>query len=115
MSVGLCVVWITGRGSQSVTAWFGIGATKGLLAAGVMFLIYGGFDLIQHWALRLSLAASGFLPFRLSVLLRRATDLGFVSRIGGHYIFLHRELLAYFAARFGRQTLTDGEGTEKSQ
>jgi hypothetical protein len=73
------------------------------LAAGLYAgLWYGGADVIYHWVLRLILSAKRLLPLRLSRFLDYAADeLGFLQKVGGGYMFIHRYLLEHFAAKAG--------------
>ncbi len=58
---------------------------------------YGGLDFIKHWILRLILAGTKVLPFRLIYFLDQSTDLIFLRKVGGGYIFTHRLLQEQFA------------------
>ncbi|HVF58808.1 MAG TPA: hypothetical protein VNJ70_03220 [Thermoanaerobaculia bacterium] len=71
------------------------------LAAGLYAgLWYGGADVIYHWVLRLILSAKRLLPLRLSDFLDYAAeDLGFLQKVGGGYMFIHRYLLEHFAVK----------------
>ncbi|MCG8347164.1 MAG: NACHT domain-containing protein [Chloroflexales bacterium] len=60
---------------------------------------YGGFAVIQHYALRLLLALSGAVPLRLVRALDEARNRGLLVRVGGGYRFYHRLLQDYFAAQ----------------
>ncbi|MGH9360377.1 MAG: hypothetical protein ACRD2T_00565 [Thermoanaerobaculia bacterium] len=75
----------------------------GALGAGLYAgLWYGGADVIYHWVLRLILSAKRLLPMRLSRFLDYAADeLGFLQKVGGGYMFIHRYLLEHFAAKAG--------------
>jgi hypothetical protein len=81
--------WLTSGLSIRTLGWlFG-----GLLAGES----YGGFTLIQHYALRLLLARNNLLPWRLVPFLDHCVDLIFLRRVGGGYIFVHRLLMEHFA------------------
>jgi hypothetical protein len=58
---------------------------------------YGGFDVIQHLTLRMMLIRAGSIPRRFVAFLNHATRLVFLQRVGSGYIFVHRQLLDYFA------------------
>lgn len=75
------------------------GVSVGLFVFTALFLIYGGFTVLMHYVLRLSLAWRTPLPFDLEKMLDRAVDLGLMRRVGGGYVFLHRTLLDFFADR----------------
>ena len=79
------------------------------LAAGLYAgLWYGGADVIYHWVLRLILSAKRLLPLRLSDFLDYAAeDLGFLQKVGGGYMFIHRYLLEHFAAKAGEGAPAD--------
>ena len=63
--------------------------------AGVWF---GGADVLQHYILRLILRLRGYAPFRLARFLDyAASELGFLQKVGGGYMFIHRYLLEHFA------------------
>jgi len=61
-------------------------------------LILGGRAVIQHFVLRFMLFQRGFVPWNLPRLLDYATDLIFLQKVGGGYIFIHRLLLEHFAS-----------------
>ncbi|HEX9669011.1 MAG TPA: hypothetical protein VGC93_05955, partial [Thermoanaerobaculia bacterium] len=80
--------------------FFGLVAALG--AALYAGLWYGGADVIYHWVLRLILSAQRRLPLRLSRFLDYAAEeLGFLQKVGGGYMFIHRYLLEHFAAKAG--------------
>ena len=89
-------------GPAAITA---AGANLGYAAAletagcvGAAFgMIFGGYAVTLHYALRGLLATTTPLPLRLSPLLDHAVDLALLRRVGGGYIFLHRTLLDHFA------------------
>ena len=72
----------------------------GLLAVlfAILFLWFGGSEVLKHYALRTVLGASGQLPFNLPRLLNYARDLNLMQRVGSAYIFVHRRLLEHMAA-----------------
>ena len=69
------------------------GLVGGLLGA----LLYGGFDVIQHYILRFLLFIQGYTPRNYAHFLDHATDLIFLQKVGGGYRFIHRMLLEHFA------------------
>ncbi len=92
-------------GATASLAWAGRWGTtliysvvSGLFLGSAIALWYGGFDIIQHYTLRLLLWRSGYAPRRLVHFLDHAADLIFLQRVGGGYIFIHRLLLEHFAA-----------------
>jgi hypothetical protein len=68
----------------------------------VLFLWFGGFEVLKHYVLRTVLGASGQLPLNLSRLLEYARGLNLMQRVGSAYIFVHRRLLEHIAA-FGQE------------
>lgn len=58
----------------------------------------GGRSCIQHFALRIILWRKGFLPLKSSRFLNYAVERVFLRKVGGGYIFIHRELMDYFAS-----------------
>jgi hypothetical protein len=73
------------------------GLTIGAIAGGW----YGGFDLIQHYTLRVILWYGSHTPFIYFRLLNYAAERIFLQKVGGGYIFIHRLLLEHFAAMEG--------------
>ncbi len=67
----------------------------------VMFLAlfkYGLLDVVYHYTLRWLLYRKKYLPLRLVPLLEyAATELNFLQKVGGGYIFIHRYLLEHLA------------------
>lgn len=64
----------------------------------VIFLWFGGLDVIKHYVLRAVLSASGQTPWNLSRFLEQARGLNLMQRVGSAYIFVHRRLLEHLAA-----------------
>jgi serine/threonine protein kinase len=61
------------------------------------FFIYGGGVALQHFVLRRELMHKNIIPSDLVDLLQEGVQLGFIRRVGGGFIFIHRYLLEYFA------------------
>ncbi|MEB3282264.1 MAG: NACHT domain-containing protein [Lyngbya sp.] len=57
----------------------------------------GGYAVIQHLTLRLILYIKGISPWNYARFLDYATELIFMQKVGGGYIFIHRMLLEHFA------------------
>ncbi|CAD0232185.1 conserved membrane hypothetical protein [Planktothrix agardhii] len=57
----------------------------------------GGYAVIQHFTLRSMLYIKGFSPWNYARFLDYATELIFLQKVGGGYIFIHRMLLEHFA------------------
>ncbi len=81
-----------------------IGGLIGGLFFGLFFGLFGGlsvgggFAVILHFALRLTLFLTGQLPLRLVTFLDYATERIFLRKVGGGYIFIHRTIQEYFAS-----------------
>lgn len=57
----------------------------------------GGEACFKHFILRLILYYSGSIPWNYARFLNYATELIFLQKVGGGYIFIHRLLLEHFA------------------
>jgi len=73
----------------------------------------GGAASIQHAVLRTFLWRAGYTPWNYSRFLDHAAERILLRKVGGGYIFLHRLLLDYFAARETTPVLD--EATERRQ
>jgi len=69
------------------------GLIFGLIAA----IFGGGRACIQHLTLRLILYQNVYIPWNYACFLDYATELIFLQKVGGGYIFIHRLLLEHFA------------------
>lgn len=69
----------------------------GLFLGIVIVMFFGILDFIQHFVLRAMFWAMHQFPFRIVPFLERATDLIFLRKVGGGYIFVHRLLQEHFA------------------
>jgi hypothetical protein len=63
-------------------------------------LVFGGLAFIQHVFLRFCLYRNNHIPWRLTSFLDYATDLIFLRKVGGGYIFIHPLLQEYFASLY---------------
>ena len=76
---------------------------RGILTLGAMgslvgFAWFGGRELIMHGSLRLVLTVTGQTPANLARFLDYcATELDFLRKVGGGWVFIHRYLLEYFS------------------
>ncbi|MDP1562702.1 MAG: hypothetical protein Q8M16_15100 [Pirellulaceae bacterium] len=61
--------------------------------------IFGGFDVLKHYAMRAMLKATRSVPSPLERFLSYACELNFLKPVGGSYMFWHRLLLEHFADR----------------
>jgi hypothetical protein len=71
----------------------------GLIIALGIGLKYGGRTCLQHLVLRLMLRYHGSAPRCYVAFLDYANDRIFLRKVGGGYMFIHRLLQEYFAAR----------------
>jgi len=98
--VGLIPVfefWLQEGWSYIPTDGLYSGLFLGLISALIGALWYGGFDVIQHYILRLILIIQGHTPVNYSRFLDYTVDRIFLQRVGGGYRFIHRLLLEHFA------------------
>ncbi len=65
----------------------------------LVVLMYGGYDVLRHFVLRLVLAAEGRLPLALVAFLDHASHLVLMRRVGRGYTFFHRILRDRLAMR----------------
>jgi DNA polymerase III delta prime subunit len=75
------------------------GLFGGSAVGGVFGQVFGLGIFARHFALRWLLAHFDYLPFQLVPFLEYAKDRLLLRRVGGGYIFIHRTLMEYFAAR----------------
>src|SRR5207247_393146 len=101
---GLVVGLVGGlRGLGVGLRGLGVGLVFGL-PGGLVFgllggLRFGGHAYLHHFALRLVLWHNNFAPLNYVRFLDYATARIFLRQVGGGYVFVHRMLLEYFAAR----------------
>jgi hypothetical protein len=84
----------------AITGLFGLFA--GLVAALIGGLAFGGFNVINHFLLRLLLWRDGYMPLNYVAFLNEATRHILLYKVGGGYIFIHRLLQEHLA-----QTIVD--------
>lgn len=73
-------------------------STAIIIAGTVAWGRLGGLDYLAHYCLRFVLRRCGYIPRDYVRFLNyAATDLGFLQKVGGGYVFMHRYLLEYFA------------------
>lgn len=83
---------------DSVMKPFTMALSTGVVTAMIAILRYGQLDILRHYTLRLALAATGRLPWRLPRFLGyAANELHLLQPAGGGFLFLHRYLFDYFA------------------
>ena len=85
------------------SAWLetglGAGFLFGLISGLSGGLCYGGYAFLHHWALRVVLWHANCAPFHYVRFLDYAAARILLRKVGGGYVFIHRLLLEYFAAR----------------
>ena len=68
------------------------------ITLGLLFGLFGaGEACLQHLMLRIFLYCKGYIPWNYAKFLDYATELIFLQKVGGGYIFIHRLLLEHFA------------------
>lgn len=76
-----------------------IGGPGGILLGGTCAGLYGGLSpCVRHFTLRFWLWQSHQLPWNLIPFLDEATERLLLHKVGGSYIFVHRQLRDYFAS-----------------
>jgi hypothetical protein len=75
------------------------GLLGGLVVGLTGGLCFGGHAYLHHFALRLVLWQKNLAPLHYIRFLDHATARIFLRKVGGGYVFIHRMLLEYFAAR----------------
>ena len=84
------------RATLGVVLIFGL--ALGGAAGGIGFLVLGGMGVVRHYVLRLFLERTPLVPRDYVRFLDiSATELGFLQKVGGGYVFMHRYLLEHFA------------------
>jgi len=86
------ISWWSGLGVGAVYLWLVIGTTSGLIIG----LSNGGIACIKHVCLRLFIRR--YAPLNYPRFLNYAAERALLRKIGGGYIFIHRDLLEYFAS-----------------
>jgi DNA polymerase III delta prime subunit len=76
------------------------GLLSGLISGLSVGLVAGGYACLHHFALRLVLWHNNFAPLNYIAFLDYAAARIFLRKVGGGYIFVHRMLLEYFAAKY---------------
>src|ERR1051325_2573181 len=105
---------------------FGFGEVGAVGGSFIVLRCFGGFEVVHHYGIRLALAWEGTLPFplrdrRLIAFLDAMRDRLLLTRVGGGWVFIHRQLLDYLATEpFGstpaevEQTLQRGTPPDKN-
>ncbi|VAW69282.1 hypothetical protein MNBD_GAMMA10-3163, partial [hydrothermal vent metagenome] len=90
---------LLGFGTGFFSAGIQTAIIAGALASLLSGLFFGGHTCIQHYLLRFCLWKSKSAPLNYVRFLEYAVDRIFLYRVGGGYIFIHRSLAEYFAAK----------------
>ncbi|MEQ8465745.1 NACHT domain-containing protein [Coleofasciculus sp. E1-EBD-02] len=80
---------------ETISIGLAVGLTGAM--AGGKGSVCAGFVLIQHFMLRVILWLRGFAPWNYARFLDYAAERGFLRKVGGGYIFIHRMLMEHFA------------------
>ncbi|HUI90379.1 MAG TPA: NACHT domain-containing protein [Anaerolineales bacterium] len=80
-----------------------IGVIIGLLAGLVSGFLNGSFSFVKRYSLHLVLSSNNIFPWDIVSFLDYCTDLIFLRRVGGGYIFVHRLLMEHFADMYTEQ------------
>ncbi|MBW4600699.1 MAG: NACHT domain-containing protein [Calothrix sp. FI2-JRJ7] len=92
---------ISAWGESSLVDFITPGLRWGLLLG---LLFGGGTACIRHFTLRFILHRQGFIPWNYANFLNYASELVFLHKVGGGYIFIHRMLLEHFAQIYRNNT-----------
>ncbi len=68
-----------------------------ILVSVIALALFGGANVIKHFLLRLVLSRRHYLPWPLIRFLNHSANLVFLRRVGGGYMFIHRQMQDYFA------------------
>jgi len=82
------------------TAGLNLGVFYGPVIGSFVGLVTGGQPCILHFVLRLWLIRNVSIPWNFARFLDHAAERILLRKVGGGYIFIHRMLLEYFAARY---------------
>ncbi len=86
-------------GGRGIRTWsITMPIITGVVVGTVAGLWYGGFDVVQHYFLRLMLYVKGETPWNYPRFLDYAAGRVFLRKVGGGYIFVHRLIMDYFSA-----------------
>jgi hypothetical protein len=77
-----------------------VGLFSGLFVGLISGRHAGGTACVKHFVLRLWLIRNGSTPWNYVRFLDHAAERILLRKVGGGYVFLHRMLLEYFAARY---------------
>ena len=100
-------VWSVGGLYSTLAVGLGVGLFGALNA--------GGQACLEHLALRILLVRNGSIPWNYVKFLDYAAERILLRKVGGGYIFIHRMLLEYFAARYDKSAVEATPNAEPSQ
>jgi hypothetical protein len=107
MGSGLFIGLVAGMVLEvNLTASSGLflGLVVGPIVGLFLGLVLGGYVVLNHYILRFLLYGTGYMPWNYVRFLDYCTDLIFLRRVGGGYIFVHRLLMEHFAAMYPEET-----------
>ena len=90
MGAGLFMEWGVGQGVKLMPIGLFLGLYTGM--------IFGGFACIEHFLLRIMLWFKNFAPWDYAKFLDYAADRIFLRKVGGGYVFIHKNIMDYFAS-----------------
>ena len=90
----------TASGAMNASSIGGLvlGLAYGLTCGLIIGMVAGGLFSLRHFILRLALRVNGLAPPHYVRFLDHAVERLFLRKVGGGYIFVHRELMEYFAS-----------------
>lgn len=97
--VGVAIGWGTGVGSELFSS-SQVAVSLALIPATILALLFGGVAYLRHYGLRFFLYCFAVLPWQLPKFLDFAVERVLLYRIGGGYMFIHRQILEHFAQMF---------------
>lgn len=102
LALGVVAVAFTRSGYFTFSSFLVVAGDQLILVSILMAAWYGGMDFLDHFVLRATLRLFGYAPLSYPAFLDyAATELGFLQKVGGGYMFMHRYLLEYFATADG--------------
>ncbi|MBK8900145.1 MAG: protein kinase [Anaerolineaceae bacterium] len=103
-AIGLFLAIVTSS-ERLILQWWDVpmgglfGVYAGIIAALISGLAFGGFNVINHFCLRLLLRYSDQIPRRFTLFLNQSARHVLLHRVGSGYIFIHQFLQAHLAAQ----------------
>jgi hypothetical protein len=81
-----------------VAVGFAFSPVRGAIAGFLLGIFAAGNSCIQHLCLRLILTFSGHMPWKYADFLDRLVTIGLMYKVGGGYLFVHRQISEYLSA-----------------